>query len=625
MKTNLKKSFAKRLRFTPSVPVWAVWMVFLSLIFYPGPVIDSDSPAAFAGNKGESVSVSAELGGDGPERTVRVRVDIPLDWYLYHHMMDAGLGGEADQTPVAVVGLEWPEPSIKHDPHLDEEVEYYDGTLEFEMRLRILPDASPGEKTIPISVGYQACNPDVCFMPEKSELSLTATISEEDIPDEVENGVTITEETEEPDEIEYEPATAGFTERLEGAGLAGILLISFLAGLALSLTPCVYPMIPVTIALIGASKAETKLSAFFRSLIYVLGISITYSIIGVVAAASGAAFGLQLQHPFLYFALAVLFFVFSLAMFGFFEINLPAGWQSKTQAKLRGKTGILGLLLLGMVSGIVVSACAAPVIFAAIGFIVATAELLTGFLIFAAIAWGMGTLLVLAGTFSGVIHNMPKSGRWQEVLKNIMGLGLMGASLYFLYLSTLLTPEAFTLLLCAFLVVVSVFTGAFDRLSPESARWERVRKAVGLLFFLAALYLFLPQFTLRHGEYGAETRETIEWHESVEEGIAEAENRDKPIMLYFTADACAACRRMESGTFPAPEVVEAAEKYVAVKYDATGKAREVESEYGVRGVPTVMLGDSSGNFEHRLTEIGFLRPADLVDLLEAGYRYFQLE
>ncbi len=611
---------------TPSIipapgAYWFGCVVFLSLLFFLIPFKNTAIPTALADNGNEKVSVSAEIVGEGPERTVRVTIEVPPEWYLYHHMMQAGPGPETDELQVAMAEVDWPEPSTKHDPHLEEEVEYYDGTLEFDIQLQILPGASPGEKNVPVLIGYQACNPDVCFMPERTELILTTTIREDDIPEEIEVDYAVADVGEEPGEIDYESATAGFTDKLEGTGLGAVILLSFLAGLALSLTPCVYPMIPVTVALIGASKAESRASAFFRSIIYVLGISIAYSIIGVVAAASGAAFGLQFQHPYLYLALAVLFFIFSFAMFGFFEINLPAGWQSKAQIKLRGKSGMFGLLLLGMVSGIVISSCAAPVIFAAIGFIAATADFLTGFLIFAAIAWGMGIPLVLAGTFSGVINNMPSSGRWQEVIKNVMGLGLVGASLYFLYLSALLTPEAFIFLLCGVLIVISVFSGAFDRLSPESGRWERVRKAFGLLCFLSALYLFIPQLPIQQGEPG-EPAEGIIWHESVEEGIAEAENRNKPIMLYFTAEACAACRRMERGTFTAPEVVEAAENFIAVKYDATGRASEVESEYGVRGVPTVMLGDSSGNFEPRLTEVGFLGPGDLVKLLKAGYKHF---
>ncbi len=579
----------------------------------------------------EAVSVRADMSHSsreaGREVTAAITLEIPDGWYLYAHMMEASLAGDPDDLHMELRDISWPAPQTKHDPHLDEEVSYYDGVLEFDMIIRIAHEAPAGDHTVPLRIGYQACTAEICFLPRREEIALELTVLESDEPAPPYVAGTRPEETETLREAGYETATAALTRRIEGAGIGMILLISFLAGLGLSLTPCVYPMIPVTIAVIGASKAETRTGAFLRSLVYVTGISITYATVGVIAAASGAAFGAHLQHPYVYLALALLFFVFALAMFGLFEISLPMSWQSRLHTKLQGKAGLFGILTTGILSGIVVTSCAAPVVFAALGFIIAAGDLLQGFIIFAAIAWGMGVPLILAGTFGGMLNSLPGSGRWQQVVKNLMGLAMVTAALYFVYLSSFLSPQAYSLLLAASLIVISVFAGAFDRLSAESGTWLRLRKSAGILLLAGALYVIIPHLGLQPVGDTVENAAAINWHDSIEEGIESARVQEKPIMIYFSTDPCAACRQLERRTFPDSQVVRASESFATVKYDAIGyeEIREVSERFGVRGFPTIMFADSDGEIRPQFTEVGFLAPGDMLQLMEAAHRYFMQE
>ncbi len=591
-----------------------------------------------AAPRSESVSVSGELRTDtqraGRPVKAGLRVSIPDTWYLYAHMMRVDLLESDDgPRPVTISDVLWPEPGVRHDPHLDDEVRYYDGTLEFDVLLNILPEARPGDHVLTLRVGYQACTQDVCFMPRREEVPLRLTVLESD-GGEVWTGGREAAGVESPETDGTEPfqtRSARMSQRLAGAGPGMIVLLAFLAGLALSLTPCVYPMIPVTIAVIGASGASTRIGAFVRSLVYVLGISLTYALVGVMAAGSGAAFGVQMQHPYVYIALSVLFFIFALGMLGLFEISLPMSRLSRVQARLRGKAGLAGILLTGMLSGVVVTSCAAPVVFAALGFIVASGDLFHGFIIFTAIAWGMGVPLLLAGTFSGAVRNMPKSGGWQQVVKNLMGLALVGASLYFIHLSALLSPGDFSLLFAVSLVVVSVFVGAFDRLYPDAGVWLRLRKASGILLFLGAVSLLLPQFGLQKRP-AAEQVPAIDWHTSVEEGFQAAQESGRPVMMYFSTEHCPACRRLERVTFPDPGVVEAAAHFENIKFEAvplrgegSQQVHEVLSSFGVLGFPTIVFARAEGRGDPQLTEVGFLNAADLVDLMSAARRRLEGE
>ncbi len=577
-----------------------------------------------AAEEDADVSVTVEMEHDavkaGGMLNLHLSLDIPEGWYLYEHMMSA----EVSEAPEDIitqdrVSVNWPEPRLRYDPHLDDEIEIYEGFLDGDMQVPIAASAEPGEYNITVTVGYQACTEEICYIPSRVQRDITFEIKE----GEIEAAPGVETEIEQPDEPEpgttvWEGENGGLEERLgEEAGIGLILLISYLAGLALTLTPCVYPMIPVTIAVIGASKAETKTVAFMRSLIYVLGIGLTYAAVGTLAAASGAAFGVQLQHPLVYVTLAVLFTLFALSMFGLFEINIPASWQSKIQAGLRGKAGLLGLLLTGMLSGVVVTSCGAPIVFAALSFIVATGDLLQGFVIFSAIAWGMGTPLVLAGTFSGALQHLPESGGWQQLVKNIMGAALVGASLYFIYLSALLSPEHFSLLISAVLIVAAVYIGAFDRISPEVGGWLRARKSAGILLIMGAVYLVLPHIGLQPGREAESP--AIDWQTSIEASYERAEQENKPIIFYFSTDQCPACRRLERRTFPDSRVVGESGNFIPVKYHASplhGEGSEqvmdVLDEFGIKGFPTILLADPQGNTRSRIEGV-FIGPEELAE------------
>jgi thiol:disulfide interchange protein DsbD len=206
---------------------------------------------------------------------------------------------------------------------------------------------------------------------------------------------------------------------------------AFAAGVLVSFSPCVYPLLPITIGYIGSSSQKDKWHAFLLSLIYVLGMAMTYSILGVFASLTGKIFGQISSHPVSYFIIGNISILFGLSMLGLFELHMPEFFLNKMMKKRKSK---LSVFLLGVTSGLIVGPCTAPVLGATLVYVATKQNLFYGVFLLFSFAYGMGALLILAGTFSGILANLPKSGRWMYTVEKIGGLLLILAGEYFLIL-----------------------------------------------------------------------------------------------------------------------------------------------------------------------------------------------
>ena len=350
-----------------------------------------------------------------------------------HHIYKDQITVEsADAALFTLSSVSLPPAKRKYDQFLEKEVELYEETVEIKVFLLAQNNIPPGSNTIKLRVQYQGCSDKFCFAPRTEELTLPVQIEPARLDLNTSQGdVTLSSPVPAPHKAE----AGSFQKTVESRGIFISLIIVFWLGVGLSFTPCVYPMIPITVAVIGGKaggdqQATRKpLHAFFLSLVYVLGIAIVYSTLGVIAASTGGLFGAALQNPWVIGFVIAVFIGLALSMFGVYTLQVPSFISDRLGAQTR--SGIIGVFLMGLVSGIVASPCIGPALAGVLVYIASTGNKLLGFWMLFVFAWGLGVILIVLGTFSGAIKAMPKSGTWMVTVERIFGIILLGAALYY--------------------------------------------------------------------------------------------------------------------------------------------------------------------------------------------------
>jgi len=537
-------------------------------------------------------------------------------YYVRADSLKFSLAGE---TPagITVERVQLPAAKHKYDKWIEKDVAYLDGVFSARLLLSVAASVPAGEHRLGVDVEYVGCSDDVCLAP--SHLLGTAVLrivaGGEPTPVALPDGPGAAVGSSGPTED---------TGMFSGKGPLPAVLFAFVVGFLLTLTPCVYPLIPVTISLIGATAGESKLAGLVHSLVYVLGICLTYSVAGVVAASTGGLFGMWLQHPAVFVALAVVFVLLAGAMFDVFSLDFTSQRLQRVQAGLSGKRGLLGLFGIGLLSGAGVTACIAPVVSYALLYVAQQGSVVLGFFIFFAMAWGFGLPLVALGTFSGLARTLPRPGGWMLTVKHALGLALLAAAAYYLGKSGLLSPFWFTMLVGAMLMGAAVFAGAFDTLTADAGWLPRARKTVGLLFLTASVICFARPFLEPRGPGAPSGRGGIEWVESEPAALALAAAQGKPMLLDFWSEDCSACLKMLRTTFADPRVISESGRFVCAKIDlgSPGDTNEagrdgadhLRRKYGILGLPTIVLVGSDGR---RRVFTEYLGPGRMLEIMRA--------
>src|SRR3990167_3510169 len=503
---------------------------------------------------------------------VTVSISIAPNHHIYKDQIKVESGDLAQFT---ITSIALPAGKVKFDQFLEKEVELYEEEIAVKLFLQASKDNPVGQYHIKLKVSYQGCSDKICFAPKTEEFILPVQVESATRSVPVSQGEGKAIQPVSKSDIKSE--TTGFQKTLESKGIFVSLILIFLAGVGLSFTPCVYPMIPITIAVIGGqatgdqSAGRKPLTAFFLSLIYVLGISIVYSAMGVAAASTGSLFGTALQSPWVIGFVVAVFVGLAMSMFGVYYLRVPSFISDRMGTGTR--KGIIGVFVMGLVSGIVASPCIGPALASLLVYIASTGNKFMGFWMLFVFAWGLGVLLIVLGTFSGAIKAIPKSGAWMEIVEKIFGILLLGAALY--YLRLIISETAFIIILGLFLIVVSVFSCGFARLAHGSTKFRWAKKSFGIIAFIFGTYflighlifkgLILPPFLTTTQNQSVTTGENINWMVSEEEGLKHAGIEGKPAMIDFWASWCAACMEFEKITYANPEVIRESRKFVNIK------------------------------------------------------------
>ncbi|HVP66558.1 MAG TPA: cytochrome c biogenesis protein CcdA [Anaeromyxobacteraceae bacterium] len=396
-------------------------------------------------------------------------------------------------------------------------------------------------------------------------------------------------------------ATSGPTGAGGDLGLARLLAqgsmfaygAAFLGGALTSLTPCVYPLIPITVSIFGARQAASRRQAVVLSGLYVLGIAAMYSALGVGAALTGKAFGSVMQNPWVMGAVAVVFAAMAASMFGAFDLQLPAGLQARLSAV--GGAGYVGAVAMGLVAGVIAAPCTGPVLAAALAFVATRGSVPFGVGVMFAYALGMGLPFFLLGAFS---VSLPKSGPWMDAVKSVFGVALLAAAGVFAKDAVPALQPAFLASRAAALAAATaagagVLLGAFSG-SFEGTRWRSLAKGVGVALVVGGI-VYASGSAQARSTTGAAGLDWIHQDEALALGRARAEG--KPVIIDFWADWCTACRELDRTAWSDPRVQAAAKRFVTLKMDGSQESdafQRVFEKYAVVGMPTVVFIDSHG-------------------------------
>ncbi|HWN83297.1 MAG TPA: cytochrome c biogenesis protein CcdA, partial [Candidatus Udaeobacter sp.] len=346
--------------------------------------------------------------------------------------------------PAKLAGAHFPEPEIVKLSFSEQQMAVYTGTFPVRLELEIPADAPTGPLEIQGIVTSQACNDEMCMPPADIPFAITIAVAPDGsailapagfVPPEPTAGAAAT-----PRATGASPSGASASGPFDPSrGLLLTFALVFLGGLALNLTPCVYPMIPITISIFGSqgggSRQALKLAVF-----YVLGMAITYSTLGTIAALTGSMLGSALQNPLILVFIALVMLTLSLSMFGLYDIQVP---QSLSRVASGTRQGPIGSLLMGLTVGIIAAPCIGPFVLGLLTYVGARGNPLLGFSLFFVLALGLGVPFLFLATASGSLANLPRSGGWMVWVKKIFGFVLLGMAIYFLTRSERLIPEKF--------------------------------------------------------------------------------------------------------------------------------------------------------------------------------------
>lgn len=457
--------------------------------------------------------------------------------------------------------------------------------------------------------GYQVCQEsprELCYAPESKEVVV-----------EIDRTFSAAQAAE--DESFSQWVERIVKQELEKGSILLFLLV-FVAGFLTSLTPCVYPVIPIVMGYIGSRSGQKKLKGLYLSLFFVLGLALVYSLLGVMAAATGSVIGASFQNPLVVTIISAVFIVMGLSLAGLFDIPVPSSISARVQGSY--KSEVIGSFIIGGVSAIIAAPCVGPVLIALLSWISQTRNILLGFWLTFTFSLGMGVIFVLVGTFTGVISAMPKAGKWMTVIKYFFAALLMGTGFYFLF--TVIPEWSTALLMGVFFIFAAVFLALYKKFSEKDFA-NKLYPVVVILIFLIGLNFIvsgLLMVTAPAGEVGTLEKQAgaakLPWILSLEEGKRLAELQNKMVMIDTYADWCVACKELERFTFSRPAVQQALKDFIPVKLDFTAKTEKNEAlrrSLKIIGMPTIIFLNPGGEEIKRFS--GFKNKDEFLKVLDS--------
>ncbi len=487
----------------------------------------------------------------------------------------------------------------------DQMLSVWEGEIFISAIIAVPQNLAVGNYKLPIKILYQSCNNQTCASPVSAADTITIhVVDAKTTVSKINNNIfdKLNDEKSQVKEVANQNSNA-ITSTLASSGFLLSLLFVFLGGLALNLTPCVYPLIPITIGFFGGQSEGSTKKLFLMGLFFVIGMALTYSVIGVVTALSGSVFGSLLQNNFVIISISLIFVILSLSMFGLYEIQMPNSLVAKAGG---AKNGYYGAFFMGLTMGIVAAPCIGPFVLGLVTFVAAKADPVYGFIMFFVLALGLGFPYLILAVFSGKIKKLPRSGEWMNSVKHIFGFILLGMALYFLL--PILPKNISGLIIPVFLIITAIFILFFDKLANNIKGYRLFKIIFSIGLIVVAAFILLPQ-----------KKNEINWKTFSENSLPQKNVASgKGVIIDFYADWCIPCKELDASTFTDPNVIKLSENFIPLKANMTKTlspdVEKLREKYNIIGVPTVLIINSKGEEVKRIT--GYISAKEFADILQ---------
>ena len=549
--------------------------------------------------------VAASLAADadrlvaGTTFRIAVVADVKPGWHVNSHRPNEDFLIPTAVSLPSVPGLRFAETSYPAHREVkfafsEKPLAVYEGRMVFRIDGVVEAGAAPGPRTLVAAVEFQPCNDEQCLPPARVEAKLTLEVAPSGTRAAPAN-VALFGGGAAPASPEAR-GNAG-ADLFAGKSLPIVLALVFLSGLALNLTPCVYPLIPITVGFFARQGSGKTSRTFGLALAYVLGMSVTYSALGVFAALSGSLFGAWLQKPAVLVGIALLVVALALSMFGLYEIQAPHALTDRTGSK----AGALGALTMGLFVGFVAAPCIGPFVLSLLTYVAAKGSVTTGLGLFFTLAMGLGLPYLVLGTVSGSLSKLPRSGEWMEAVRRVFGFALLALAVWFL--RPLLPSRPWEIGVAVPLLAGGLWILFLEKSGRDLAWFRPVRVVVALGLLATGAAFALPQ----------KAAPRLSFSPYSEAALGAASGR--PVMIDFAADWCLPCKELEQKTFTDPDVIAAGKGWTFLKADLTRTGSpEVEAlkeKWRIQGVPTlIFLGPDGKEIGERV--VGFEPPETFV-------------
>ncbi len=587
---------------TKARPFWRASIV--SVIFALAWLIFA--PAAHANPKANELVKITSATIDPPLRaggasTLKVAAQVIADWHINS---DKPLSEDYIPTKLEVSGPASVTPgAIKYPPAETmtlegaggDKIAVFGGDIKFEVPLKAAADFAPKPgDALTVTIDFQGCNNNECLRP--ASVSTTVALAAPGAAAGALEGIG-TAGAQSGGIGGGDDSGAAVGRIFANHGLFLGFLAVFLGGLALNLTPCVYPLIGVTIAYFGSQGGGHR-RVMYLAILFVLGIALMFSAVGVAVAMSGGLFGAAMRNPFVLVALSMMLLTLAASCFGLFVLQ-PPNWMLQRAGTAR--PGYAGALLMGLGMGVVAAPCIGPIVLGLLLMVERSGSALFGFALFFTLALGLGVPYIGLAMAAGHIRRLPRSGEWLKWVEELFGFVLVGLALYFL--DPVIPNNLMTRILPYYAAGVGIYLGFISR---EGRSWRPflvLRSALGVVA-VGALAIML---------YPWQAPEKLRFEPFNSERLASAAEARKPVMIDFSADWCIPCREMDHSTFIDPSVVSEAKRFVRMRANLTAQDEATEaltSKFEIQGVPTTMLIDSAGKVAQR--KVGYIGPREML-------------